>query len=340
MEGVTDAPMREFLTSCGGFTFCVSEFLRISQNLPPKRIYREHVPEILRPGCATASGVPVQLQLLGGDPALLAEAAVLGIEAGARGIDLNFGCPAPTVNRHDGGATLLKYPERIERIVRAVRDAVPARYPVSAKLRLGWETREPILTNAVRAADGGASWITIHARTKSQGYAPPVDWSFIGEVRRRVSIPVVANGDIWTFDDFLRCREITGAEHFMLGRSALAHPYLALLIAAELGVPGARELAERRRAASFDPREPSHWLPHLLRFAEIARPATTRTDYLVRRTKQWMKMASVGHRFDWFDTLKRLETFEQVLEFVTPPREGVRAGIPGTAAPEPLSALS
>jgi tRNA-dihydrouridine synthase C len=334
MEGVTDAPMRAFLTERGGFAYCVSEFLRISQNLPPKRIFLEHVPELARSGCVTNSGAPVQLQLLGGDPVLLAEAACLGIEAGAQGIDLNFGCPAPTVNRHDGGATLLKYPDRIFAIVRAVRQAVPARFPVSAKLRLGWDSREPILVNAVRAAEGGADWITIHARTKSQGYAPPVDWTFIGEVRRRLEIPVVANGDIWSFEDFLRCREITGAEHFMLGRSALANPYLALRVSAELGVPGAREQAERVGADTFDPRVIEHWVHLLERFAEIAGPQSKRSDYLVRRTKQWMKMASVGHRFDWFDRIKRFERFEEVLGCMGGAGSGFDSGKPSVPVAE------
>jgi tRNA-dihydrouridine synthase C len=316
MEGVTDAPMRAFLSERGGFTFCVSEFLRISQNIPPIRVYREHLPE-MEAGCLTPSRVPVQLQLLGGDPQLLADAAVQGIEAGAKAIDLNFGCPAPTVNRHDGGATLLKYPERIRNIVRAVRDVVPSQFPVSAKLRLGWDTREPILTNALMAAEGGASWITIHARTRAQGYAPPVDWASIGEARKRVGIPVVANGDIWSLELFRQCREMTGSEHFMLGRSALANPYLALLIAEELGVPGAAEKSQEFGARDFDPRVMTHWYPLVSRFAQIAHRPSDRTDYLARRTKQWMKMASIGHRFDWFDVLKRLATFEEILELLS-----------------------
>ena len=100
----------------------------------------------------------------------------MACDAGALGIDINFGCPAPTVNSHDGGATLLKYPHRIREIVRAVRDAVPSDLPVSAKLRLGWESIDDIYENARMAADGGASWITIHARTRAQGYQPPVYW--------------------------------------------------------------------------------------------------------------------------------------------------------------------
>src|SRR4051812_19939854 len=101
MEGVTDAPMRALLCERGGFSHCVSEFLRISQEVPPSRVYLDHVPELAR-GCATADGTPVQIQLLGGNAGRLAEAAVRAWRLGAGAIDLNFGCPAPTVNRNDG----------------------------------------------------------------------------------------------------------------------------------------------------------------------------------------------------------------------------------------------
>jgi tRNA-dihydrouridine synthase C len=112
MEGVTDAPMRSLLTESGSFTHAVSEFLRISENILPERVYLEYSPELKNQG-RTPYGTPVIFQLLGGDPEKLAQSAKIAVNLGAVGIDLNFGCPAPTVNRHDGGATLLKYPERI-----------------------------------------------------------------------------------------------------------------------------------------------------------------------------------------------------------------------------------
>src|SRR3954470_23925874 len=177
MEGVTDAPMRALLSERGGFSFCVTEFLRVSQDVVPAKVFRASVPELLRNGCTTPSGLPVSVQLLGGDPGRLAESALVAVRAGALAIDLNFGCPAPTVNRHDGGATLLKHPQRIRAIVEAVRQALPPSIPVSAKLRLGWDSLDPVHENAEMAAQGGASWITIHARTKMQGYQPPVYWA-------------------------------------------------------------------------------------------------------------------------------------------------------------------
>jgi tRNA-dihydrouridine synthase C len=305
MEGVTDAVMRALLSEIGGFTFCVSEFLRIQHTIPGPRILRRHVPELAH-GCRTPAGLPVQVQFLGGAPDRLAEAAVSAVRAGARAIDLNFGCPARTVNRHDGGATLLRYPERIGAIVAAVRAAVPAHLPVSAKLRLGWDDMRAIHVNAERAAEGGASWITIHARTKAQGYRPPAYWKPIGEVRARLGIPVVANGEIWTIDDLRRCRDETGCRHFMLGRGAVADPTLAHAAAQELGVPGA---GPRRVFA----RTPAEWLPLLERFVELSAAFGVVFGCPVARLKQWLRMANHDGCLTWFDALKTLECTAEFL---------------------------
>jgi tRNA-dihydrouridine synthase C len=235
MEGLTDAPMRAVLSAAGGFTFCVSEFVRVSHTVLGASVFRKRVPE-LPCGARTPAGLPVQVQLLGGDPGRMAESAANAVAAGATAIDLNFGCPAATVNKHDGGATLLKDPPRVRAVVRAVRDAVPADIPVSAKMRLGWDRTDTIFESSAMAAEGGASWITIHARTRMQCYAPPVNWELIGRVRERLRLPVVANGDIHTLADFRRCRDLTGCLHFMLGRGAVADPGLAGQVAKELGI--------------------------------------------------------------------------------------------------------
>jgi tRNA-dihydrouridine synthase C len=308
MEGVTDAPMRAMLTERGGLSFCVTEFLRVNREIPPARTYREHIPE-LRHGWRTPSGTAVQVQLLGGDPERLARAALLAVELGAPAVDLNFGCPAPTVNRHDGGATLLKFPDRIEKIVAAVRAAVPREIPVSAKLRLGWDDMNQIHENAERAARGGASWITIHGRTKVQGYIPPAYWGPIGEVARRLPIPVVANGEIWTREDFLRCRDETGCEHFMIGRSAMADPELAWVLSRELGLsaPEPQGLGLSR----------AEWLPLLTRFAELSAPfGQDRKGYALARAKQWMRMVNFKRKVEWFDDFKRLTTLADALAFL------------------------
>ena len=303
MEGVTDAPMRAVQGVGGAFTFAVTEFLRVSQQVPPRHVYHDHMPE-LRTGGRTLTGLPVQLQLLGGDAGRMAEAAARGHELGAAAIDINFGCPAPTVNRHDGGAALLRHPKRIREIVAAIRAAVPAAVPVSAKLRLGWDGIDAIDENAAMAAEGGASWLTIHGRTRVAGYAPPVFWAPIGRVRERLGLPVVANGDIWTLDGFRRCREETGCVHFMLGRGALADPRLAHQVASELGIAPAPDA----ELGPFD------WSPPLralvewtARFHDDARPEKT-----LCRLKQWLKTAATVGTFARFDAVKRAASVEDL----------------------------
>lgn len=302
MEGVTDAPMRALQGEIGAFDYAVSEFLRISQFVPSRSVIQRHVPET-RNGARTSTGLATQVQLLGGDPRRLALAAEMAIVAGARAIDLNFGCPAKTVNRHDGGATLLKYPGRIRDICRATRQAVPPELPVSAKLRLGWDTTDAIDENAAMAVEGGVSWLTIHARTREQGYAPPVDWKAIGRVRSQAPVPVIANGDIWTLDDFRRCRDETGCIHFMLGRGALADPLLSHRVAAELGI----------KRMKPEPAEIG-WPVVLEKLqAWTSRFQLTRSNEPINRAKQWLSLASKYGAFRQFDRVKRTRTMAELL---------------------------
>ena len=315
MEGITDAPMRAMATEIGGYTHVVSEFIRVSQTTIPKRVFRTEIPEAAL-GFLTESGIPVQPQLLGGDPERVAMSALEAVALGAPGIDLNFGCPAPTVNRNDGGATLLKYPERLEAIVRAVRDRVPAHLPVSAKLRLGWDDPSAIVENAKRAEAGGAAWITIHARTKMNGYQPPAYWEWIAEAMRGVSIPVVANGDLWRLEDFRRCREITGTEHYMIGRSALADPWLAHRIARELGI-------ETETDALPDAEDLAAWLPHLYRFVTLSAKFSDRDTkdgrYCARRVKQWLRYSEATFRTPWFARVKRTDSLPELFAKIGEP---------------------
>ena len=231
MEGVIDHTMRQLLSSLGGVDRCVTEFVRVSDRLLPPRVFRRLCPE-LDNGGLTASGVPVYVQLLGGQPDVLADNAARAAELGAPGIDLNFGCPAKTVNRSDGGSIILRQPERVFAITAAVRRAVPANIPVTVKTRLGYEDHSLFL-DIVRGVEAAcASELTVHARTKRHGYRPPAYWEEIALARETVSLPVIANGEIWSTDDALRCRKITGCEDVMLGRGALCRPDLPRLVAA------------------------------------------------------------------------------------------------------------
>lgn len=234
MEGLLDFVLRDVLTRVGGIDRCVSEFIRVTSTLLPDRVFTRIVPELLNGGC-TRAGVPVRPQLLGSDPVCMADNAAALAALGAPGIDLNFGCPARVVNRHGGGAALLVDPELIARIVSAVRQAIPANVPVTAKMRLGFNDDQLAEACALAMAQSGASEIVVHGRTKAQAYRPPAYWERIADVRAMVPVPVVANGEIWTVQDALRCRSISGCDSLMLGRGMVADPGLALAVRAALG---------------------------------------------------------------------------------------------------------
>jgi len=234
MEGLLDAPLRDVLTRTGGIDRCVSEFIRVTGTLLPERAFRRVMPE-LNHGGRTWAGVPVRGQLLGSDPACLADNAARLAELGSHGVDLNFGCPARVVNRHGGGAALLQEPELLHRIVSSVRRAVPPHVPVTAKMRLGFhdDANAEVCAQALEA--GGASELVVHGRTKAHGYRPPAYWERIADVRQAVRIPVVANGEVWNVADARRCITESGCDALMLGRGMVADPGLALAVRAELG---------------------------------------------------------------------------------------------------------
>ncbi|HET8790009.1 MAG TPA: tRNA-dihydrouridine synthase [Modicisalibacter sp.] len=226
MEGVIDALTRELLSADEGLDWAVTEFVRVIDARLPPRVFHRHCPELLQPEVTTPSGVPVHLQLLGSDPATLATNACQAVALGAIGLDLNFGCPAKTVNRHDGGASLLRDPERVYRAVEAVSQAVGHRVPVTAKVRLGFSDRRLALACALAAEAGGARQLVVHARTRDEGYRPPAHWEWIARIRHRLTIPVIANGDIWTLEDYWKARSLSGCRDVMLGRGVLADPWL------------------------------------------------------------------------------------------------------------------
>ncbi|WP_341908358.1 tRNA-dihydrouridine synthase [Polaromonas sp. YR568] len=233
MEGLLDFVLRDILTRVGGIDRCVSEFIRITNQLLPDRVFTRIVPE-LHNGGRTFAGVPVRAQLLGSDPVCMAENAARLAALGPAGIDLNFGCPAAVVNRHGGGAMLLDHPDTLAAIVGAVRHAVPAHMPVSAKMRLGYHDDSRAEECALAIAGGGADELVVHARTKAQAYRPPAYWERIADIRAVVKIPVVANGEIWTVEDARRCREASGSNMLMVGRGAVMNPGLAQAIQADM----------------------------------------------------------------------------------------------------------
>ena len=229
MQGVVDHSMRDMLTRIGGYDRCVTEFVRVTHTHLPEKVFFRYCPELKQDG-KTLAGTPVYIQFLGGNPSWMADNAATAARLGARGIDLNFGCPAKTVNRHDGGSVLLKEPGRVADIVRAVRDAVDPAVPVTAKIRLGFKDTSLLSDIAGGIEEAGANELCIHARTRDDGYKPPAYWQHIDAVRQQLTIPVIANGEIWTPQDALQATLESGCPDLMLGRGALACPDLARAI--------------------------------------------------------------------------------------------------------------
>ena len=229
MEGVMDHSMRDLLTGRGGIDRCVTEFVRVTDQTLPARVFYRYCPELLKGG-QTLTGTPVFVQLLGGQPVHMAANAARAEKLGAPGIDLNFGCPAKTVNRNDGGSVLLREPLRVAGVVSAVRDAVSGVTPVTAKIRLGFDDASMLEDIVCGIAAAGADELCIHARTRQDGYRPPAHWRTIKNVRQLVNIPIVVNGEIWSVQDALQAQRDSGCDDIMLGRGSLACPDLAGLI--------------------------------------------------------------------------------------------------------------
>ena len=281
MDGVTDAVYRALLTDIdgghSGISVCVSEFVRVTRDAVPAAVLRRDVPELERDG-RTPAGVPVFVQLLGGVAEPVAQTARTAAQQGALGVDLNFGCPAKTVNNHDGGAMLLKYPRRIREIVGRTRDLVPVGVPVSMKMRVGWDSADGIEEIAQAAEAGGAAWITVHARTRVQLYQPPVVWHALALARAAVKVPVVANGDLRGAADVQACAGQSHCEAFMIGRGAMARPELFARLRGE-----AADMQRRMSRPEFT--------ALLVRYHELLLASGVTASRALSRVKQWLRMA-------------------------------------------------
>ena len=232
MEGLADNLLRGVLTGIGGYDWGICEFVRVSNSLLPVKTYERICPELLN-GSKTAAGTPMRVQLLGSDPQMMAENARRLVTLKPAGIDLNFGCPAPTVNRHRGGAALLGEPELLHAITAAVRAVVPANIPFTAKMRLGIDDTSRAVDNAQALQAAGIDELIVHGRTKADGYRPPARWEWIDRVRAAIDIPLIANGEVWTAEDFRNCQQATGCADIMVGRGAISDPLLARRVRGE-----------------------------------------------------------------------------------------------------------
>jgi len=312
MQGLVDPIMRDLLTRIGGIDVCTTEFLRITDQCHSAKSIQKLAPELWH-DAKTLAGTPVVLQLLGSDVGRMAENALLGAQLGAKTIDLNFGCPAPTVNKHGGGAALLKEPERIFEIVSAVRTALPAAVALTSKMRLGYDNTDLALDCARAMSDGGAGRITVHARTKQQGYTPPAHWSWIPKIQAAVAVPIVANGEVWTVEDYIAICAETGCHDVMIGRGLVSAPDLAWRIQQYVATGELCAITPWPRVLV--------WLADFFALAmalQTQSPSGQQNQYAVARLKQWLKMLmrTYTEAQILFDAIRKLTKAETIVSYL------------------------
>lgn len=218
MAGVTDMPYRILAREMG----CPLVYAEMVSDKGIK--YRnEHTLEMLK---TDPKERPLVMQLFGAEPETLADAARFVEDLGCADIiDINMGCPAPKVVKNDEGSALMKNPGKAFSIMSAVKKAVAM--PVTVKMRKGWDDENVNVVSMARLAEeAGMAAITVHGRTREQFYRGHADWEIIGEVKKAVNIPVIANGDVRTCEDLTAIQKITGCDAVMVGRGAQGNPWI------------------------------------------------------------------------------------------------------------------
>lgn len=217
MAGVTDAPFRKLAREFGAGLAC-------TEMISSEALVRRH-PESFRLMDLRWDQRPVSVQLMGGDPEVMAEAARIVAENGADIVDINMGCPVPKVVKTSGGSSLLRDPDRACRVAEAVVKAVAI--PVTVKIRIGWDfASRNYLEMATRLETTGIQGLAVHGRTRSQRYEPWADWQAIAEVKASVQLPVAGSGDLRTAADALRRKREAKVDAVMLGRGILGNLWL------------------------------------------------------------------------------------------------------------------
>lgn len=217
MEGVGDRCFRKAMASLGGFDEAVTDFIRVPSNAHVQSLAKVYQSDETHP-------IPLAAQIMGSDPILMAAMAVEIESRGAPRIDLNCGCPSNTVTGRGAGSSLLKDPSFLYEVAKAIVSAV--KIPVSIKMRSGYADTSLFRENLLAAQESGAVFITLHPRTKIDGYTPPARWDLIAEAKEVLSIPVVGNGDILAVEDALKMLRTTRCDALMVGRGAVTDPFI------------------------------------------------------------------------------------------------------------------
>jgi tRNA-dihydrouridine synthase B len=217
LSGVTDLVFRRLVRRYAPDSMMYTEMVQASS--------LQHLREIPMIMDIDPNERPISIQLFDCRPDFLATAAQIAVAQGADTIDINMGCPVNKITKNGGGSSLLRQPEVAASIVRSVVASVDV--PVTVKTRIGWDDEEiTILDFAWRMQDAGAAMITVHGRTRAQGYMGNAQWEWIRRVKEILTIPVIANGDIFSVASAVECLEVTGADGVMCSRGTLGYPFL------------------------------------------------------------------------------------------------------------------
>lgn len=217
MEGVGDASFRKAMTFVGGFDEAVKDFLRVPRCAHIKSLATVYHANEMAP-------FPMAAQIMGSECDLMAEMAVEIQSRGALRIDINCGCPSNTVTGRGAGSSLLKEPKFLNEVATAVVKSVSI--PVTLKMRSGYEDISLFEDNLLAAQESGVKYITLHPRTKVDGYGPPARWDLIARAKSILKIPLVGNGDILNVDDALRMLSETHCDGLMIGRGSIINPFI------------------------------------------------------------------------------------------------------------------
>lgn len=310
MAGLTDRSFRQLVRHCGGVGLVVGE-ITSSEGLTRGNLRALHLTRVA-PG-----EHPIALQISGSDPRRMADAARLCAEAGADAVDINMGCPVQKITRNACGSALMRDPDRAVALAEAVVKAAPL--PVTVKMRLGWsEASLNYIELAKRLEASGVAGLTLHARTREQGYSGRARWEHIAALKCAVSIPVVGNGDATSPEEILALFRATGCDGVMVGRATLRNPWifrqtLDLAVLGSYGKPGFRDRAALTRRHFAD----------LLATEAPGQALYRMKSFLGKFTKSIPGAASLRASLDMHrDPASLMDAFEAWAERMAPGAEG------------------